>query len=78
MSVTPCVGWIGDREKRRRVWVVQPSVCSEVTQLVMALPPLTLTYMIEPVDGHTMVKPRAPNEHVCYIAPPHDHQAGIG
>ena len=69
--------WVRDGE--RRVWGVQPSVCPEVTHLVtLALPPLTLTYVIELVDGHSRGQAKSPNEHLCCMGPRDDHQAGIG
>lgn len=55
--------------------MVQPSVCPEVIQLVtLALPPLTLTYVIELVDGQA----KSRNKHLCCVGPRDDHQAGIG
>lgn len=52
---------LGQGQGERRVWVVLPSVCLEVTQLVMAPSPLTLTYMMELVD-----EPRAPMS-ICAV-----------
>lgn len=70
MSVTPCsclshYVWVGSGTRRKKGIVVPPSVCSEATQLVTAPPPLTLTRVLELVDGRSHGQAKNPNEHLC-------------